>query len=155
MVEFVKPERWMIESIAADMRQADIDEVWASSRLHPLNALLRSWEVSDLSAVAMADGEPLVMLGLVKRDVLTGSGVVWMLGANKALKYRRDFFTQTRPVIEQMLSVCPYLYNRVHGKNSVSIRWLKMLGFTIEDPEVFGLGRELFHRFHLERSDYV
>lgn len=150
-VEFVKPDQWMVEAIAADMRQADSDEVWASDHHTPIEALMFGWQHSDHVAIVMCEGEPLVMIGLVKKDILTGSGIVWLLGSNAALKYKREFFTCTAPVIEEMLTICPRLCNMVHSKNKDSIRWLKWLGFTIEDPIPHGPEGEYFHRFHLER----
>jgi hypothetical protein len=152
MIEFVRPTVEMVESIAADMRQADANEVWASNHHTPLESMMKGWEASDFSTVAMCDGEPLVMIGLVKRDVLSGSGVVWMLGANRAMKYKKEFFRQTKPVIDEMLTICPRLCNMVHGKNTSSVQWLKWLGFTIDDPIPYGPDGELFHRFYLERS---
>lgn len=152
MIEFVRPTVEMVESIAADMRQADIDEVWASNHHTPLESMMKGWELSDFSTVAMCNNEPLVMIGLVKRDMLTGSGVVWMLGANRAMKYKKEFFRQTKPVIDEMLTICPRLCNMVHGKNKSSIAWLKWLGFTIDDPIPHGPDGELFHRFYLEGS---
>jgi len=151
MIEFVRPTVEMVESIAADMRQADIDEVWASNHHTPLESMMKGWEASDFSTVAMCDGEPLVMIGLVKRDVLSGSGVVWMLGANRAMKYKKEFFRQTKPVIDEMLTICPRLCNMVHEKNTGSIQWLKWLGFTIGEPIPHGSDGELFRRFYLER----
>jgi len=153
MIEFVKPTIEMIESIADDMRQADIDEVWASNHLTPLESLVMGWHMSDLSTVAMCHGEPLVMIGLVKRDILSGTGVVWMLGANRAMNYKKEFFRQTEQVISEMLTICPYLCNMVHSKNKNSIAWLKWLGFTIEEPVPHGPDDELFHKFYLERSE--
>lgn len=152
MIEFVKPTVELVESIAADMRQADVDEVWASNHHTPLESLMKGWQLSNLSTVVVYDNEPLVMIGVVKRDMLTGSGVVWMLGANRALKYRKEFLRQTKPVIDEMLTIYPRLCNMVHNKNTDSIRWLKWLGFTIDDPIPHGPDDELFHRFHLERS---
>lgn len=152
MIEFVRPTVEMVESIAADMRQVDIDEVWASNHHTPLESMMKGWELSDFATVAMCNNEPLVMIGLVKRDMLTGSGVVWMLGANRAMKYKKEFFRQTKPVIDEMLTICPRLCNMVHGKNKSSIAWLKWLGFTIDDPIPHGPDGELFHRFYLEGS---
>jgi hypothetical protein len=150
MIEWVKPTVEMIESIAADMRQADAEEVWASHHHTPLQSLMGGWETSDVSTVAMCDGEPLVMIGLVKRDILSGSGVIWMLGANRSLKHKKEFFRQTKPIINEMLTICPRLCNMVHSKNTISIVWLRWLGFTIDDPIQHGPDDELFHKFHLE-----
>jgi hypothetical protein len=152
MIHWVKPTMAMVESIAADMRQADVDEVWASDHSPPLDALLSSWNASVVATVAVDDDEvPLVMFGLVERDLLSGSGVVWMLGANSATKYRKEFLRRTKSIVYEMLNICPRLCNMVHDKNESSIRWLRWLGFTIESPEPHGPDGELFHRFYLER----
>ena len=153
MVEFVKPTVELIEKIAADMRDEDVAEIWASHHHTPLESLMSGWEVSDLSTIVMGDDEPLVMFGLVKKDILSGSGTVWLLGANRAMQYKREFLTQSKPVIDEMLTICPRLCNMVHAKNKTSIRWLRWLGFTIEEPTQQGPDKELFHRFHLERCD--
>lgn len=150
MVQWVKPTEQMIKSIALDMRQADIDEVWASNHHTPLDALMEGWKVSDVSLIALCDDEPVLMLGLVKRDLLTGTGVVWLLGANKGLKYKRELLRQGKLIIDEMLTICPRLCNMVHNKNVVSIRWLKYSGFIIDDPAPHGPDNELFHQFHLE-----
>lgn len=153
MIQWVKPTVELVQSIADDMRQADAEEVWASNHHTPLQSMMKGWGLSDVSTVAIDDtGEPLVMIGLVKRDVLTGSGVVWMLGSNRALKHKKEFFRQTKPIIDEMLTICPRLCNMVHSKNTNSILWLRWLGFTIDDPIPHGPDDELFHRFHLEGS---
>ena len=108
MIQWVKPTVELVESIANDMRQADAEEVWASNHHTPIESMMKGWEMSDVSTIAIDDnGEPLVMIGLVKRDMLTGSGVVWMLGANKAMKHKKEFFRQTKPIINEMLTIGP------------------------------------------------
>lgn len=154
-IKFVKPTLEMVKVIAANMRQADVDEVWASNHHTPIEALVKGWGLSDYASVAVCDDEPFAMIGLVKRDILTGSGVVWLLGSNAAFKYRREFLTRSASMINEMLTICPRLCNMVHGRNKDSIRWLKWLGFTIEEPVEHGPDNELFHRFHLERCTDV
>ena len=152
LVEFVRPTEAMINVIASDMRDADAAEVWASSHHTPLQSLMIGWKSSDISVIIKCNGEPMVMIGLVKQNMLTGNGIPWMLGTNASMKYKREFFNQTGPIIEEMLNVCPRLSNYVHGKNKASILWLKWLGFTIEEPIEHGPDSEIFHRFYLNRS---
>lgn len=150
-VKFIQPTVKLIEIIADDMRQADIDEVWAARHHSPIDALMIGWEMSDLSVVVTVNDEPCVMLGLVVRDILSGAGIPWLLGTEGALKYKRQFLTQVPPIIDEMLNVCPMLYNYVHVENKVSIKWLKRIGFAIDEPLQYGCENELFHKFHLER----
>jgi hypothetical protein len=152
-VKFLKPTRELIEAVAADMRQADVDEIWASGHLTPLSALLDGCEISDYTVVVVVNDVPCVVLGLVIRDILTGTGVPWLLGTDGALKYKRHFLIQVPEIINEMLTVCPRLFNYVHTENKVSIKWLKRIGFTLGDPVEYGCEGELFHKFYLERSD--
>lgn len=154
MIEFIKPTEELIKVIAENMRDADAAEVWASHRHTPLQALMSGWESSHKAAIVSVNGRPCVMLGLVVRDVLTGTGVPWLLGTDYALKHAREFLKLSPPVIEEMLHMCPRLFNYVHADNIVSIRWLKWLGFKVDAPLPHGPKGELFHRFHMER-DYV
>lgn len=147
----VKPTPAHVHTIAANMRDEDAAEVWASHRHTPLEAMTSGFELSDLSVVVEVDGAPIAMTGLVKGSLLTGHGVPWLLSSREALAHRREFLLQSPPIIEQMLSVCPRLSNYVHAENRLSIRWLKWLGFTVDAPLPAGLNKELFHRFHLER----
>lgn len=150
-VELVKPTVEMMESIAADMRSADAAEVMASHGHTPTQAIMEGWKLSQYSVVVMVNSEPCVIMGLVNWDLLSGSGVPWLLGTERALKYSREFFRLSPPVIDEMLTVCPRLFNYVHAENKISIKWLKWIGFTIDEPMPHGINGELFHRFHLER----
>ena len=151
-IEYVKPTKQLIEVLASDMRQADADEVWASNNHAPLKSLMNSWGLSDYTAIAVVNNEPCVMFGLVKCDILSGKGVLWMLGTNNSLKYRRKFLINTPPVIDEMLSICPYLFNYVHAKNEVSIKWLKWLGFRVEkQSKPYGAFGFPFRRFEMRR----
>jgi len=151
-VKYVKPTVELVEEIARNMRQADVEEVWASDNFTPLEALMSSWKMSEYTVVITINDEPCVMMGLVIRDILSGNGIPWMLGTDTALKYKKKFFTEVPDVMTQMLSICPRLYNYVHSKNEVSIKWLKWIGFILCDPEPYGCEKELFHKFYIERT---
>lgn len=152
IVNYVKPTVELVEEIAKNMRQADIDEVWASDNFTPLEALMSSWEHSKYTTVITVNDEACVMMGLVMRDILSGHGVPWVLGTDNALKYKRGFFTEAPAIMDQMLNICPLLHNYVHCKNKISIRWLKRIGFTMCEPEPYGVEQELFHKFYIERT---
>lgn len=151
VIKFEKPTLDMVEYIAAHMRDADRAEVWASHKKTPLESLVQGWDSSHFAVIVTVDNVPCVMIGLVKRDVLSGHGIPWLLGTEGALKHRRQFLALSPPVIQEMLSICPMLYNYVHAKNTVSIEWLRWLGFTICDPEPYGVFGEPFHKFFIEK----
>ena len=149
MVEFVKPTIDMIKIIAQDMRRSDVVEVMSSHGYTPLQALSYSVEQSDYSTMAIDDGVPISIFGVAVSNITTGLGHPWLLSSNQLFNYKEDLFKIGPVVINDMIAVCPRLINHVHYENKTSIKWLKSLGFIIEDPEPYGVKGDPFHKFHM------
>ena len=147
MVEFKKPTNEMIRLIADNMRQADVDEIKAASNATPIDAITMGVNVSEFVAVAVINGDIVAIMGVVKNSTLTDNGVPWLLGTNNIKKHYREFLGTSHEVLNAMLNVCPNLVNHVHADNKVSVRWLKWLGFKLEQAAPFGMNDELFHKF--------
>jgi hypothetical protein len=152
VVEFKKPTAEMIQFIADNMRQADVDEVNAASNATPLQAVTDGVKVSCMSSVAFINGDIVAVLGVVKNSTLTDNGIPWLLGTNNIVKHYREFLGASPGVLDAMIDVCPNLMNHVYVENKISIRWLKWLGFTLSEPEPFGVNGALFHKFTI--GDY-
>lgn len=151
-LEFHAPIDSDLEFIAANMRDDDAAEVMASSGSTPYEAIIESIKRSKAVVVASHKGVPLVIYGLVKPAILSSTGIIWMLGAEQSMAYPREFMVYTRRVLDEMLLECDELMNYVHGKNLRSIKWLKSLGFTIDEPEPYGVSKEMFHKFYMKRE---
>lgn len=150
-VKFVKPTHELVQAIAMDMREADVNEIWASDHYTPVTGLMESWKTSEYSSIFMADNEPCLMVGLAVYSTLGGVGIPWLLGSNAMMKHGSQFMRMGPAVIDEMLNICPKLVNYVHKENEVSVRWLKRVGFEFDEAVPYGVEKELFHRFHLER----
>lgn len=137
--------------VAENMRQADVAEVYAAAGDSPMSALCKSVEMSDDPVtVASPEGVPLVIFGTVQRSLLTGVGIPWLLGCDEALKHKRGFAKYAPKIVELMLEDYEYLENYVHMKNRVSVRWLKRLGFKMDEPIRFPSGERFIH-FSMKR----
>ena len=151
-VEFKRATPESLKYIADHMRDQDVAEVWASSRVRPLEALTTSVAMSDKHAIAYANSVPTVVMGLVMSDLLSGIGVPWMLGTDGVVKHKREFIKRTGPIVDEMMAQCTLLCNHVHSKNTVSIMWLHRLGFSIDydNPVETKLG-DVFLRFEMRK----
>lgn len=137
--------------VAQNMRQADREEVYAAAGHTPEQALVISIFMSEEAVTAVSpDNTPLVIFGISKQSLLSDKGIPWLLGCDEALRYRREFMRQTPKVLETMLEQYTMLENYVHVKNTISVRWLKRLGFSMDSPITFPSG-EQFMRFYMER----
>lgn len=127
----------LARAVARDARQADIDELWASARVTPLEAVNKGLEWST-AFVALADGEPLCAFGIVPFSALSASGAPWMVGTNKLEFHAVRFIKHCRLDLAKFFGEWSRLFNVVDARNVTAIRWLKWLGFTVSEPIPYG-----------------
>ena len=136
-----------------DVRQADIDELMASSGESPEECMYKGLCVSTHCWVGLIDDVPICLFGVSPRSLLTGQGHPWMIGTNKIDKNVRKFARHSHDVIAKMRESYKYLDNWVDARNAKAIRWLKVLGFTIEPAVSYGIEGRPFHHFFMGVRD--
>lgn len=153
VAEVVVAQPWHIVPVARAMRQADRDEIWASSRSLPVEALVGGFNGSSHVWTGLVGGEPICMFGVAPVSLLSGAGRPWMLGTDGVERHQVAFLRRCRPCVAAMRSVYDSLENWVDERNAVAHRWLRWLGFRLEDPQPWGVDGELFRRFEWRRDD--
>lgn len=119
------------EALAPILRQADLQELQASSPLPPYAVLRQSAEESlPACTVIGASGRVAALFGAVPS--LAPSGIIWLLGSDELTKgtTSRAFLRQSRTFLRVLHEQYPLLYNYIDERNTVHIRWLKWMGFT-------------------------
>ncbi len=139
--------------MAPNLRQADVDEILAASRSRPLEALEKSLEFSREAWTALVDGEPACMWGAGPLGIFGGTGGIWLLGTDVIEKHPKKFLIESRRFLEIISTVYIKLSNYVDARNTVSLRWLKWLGFEISEPEPFGAEGLPFHKIEMRFPD--
>ena len=139
-----------IPPIAANMREAERHEVWASNRRTPEEALQQSLAASDRAWTCFVHGVPAFMWGVSQPgDIPPGNGNPWLLGTDAVYEVGREFLKQSRAYVDKLQEGFARLENRVHAGNELSILWLKWCGFTLDnEPET--INGEQFYRFWRE-----
>lgn len=137
------------ELLGAEMRASDAAEVRACGR-EPLESARRGVAQSMFCWSAF-EGEQLVCIfGCAPLSVVGGIGSPWMLGTPLLRRHERVLVRVTPRYIGTMLKAFPHLVNYVHTDNATSVRWLKRLGFTLQEAAPFGALGEAFHRFEMK-----
>lgn len=142
-----------LEIVAGKMRADDVREIWAAGKRTPLSSLKMSFYLSKYRKTIMLDGEPVGLFGVVPQSALGGTGVPWMLGTDAITKISRKFLRGCKVYVPEMISQFERLENYVDARNTVSIQWLKWLGFVIMEPEPYGHLNLPFHRFYMENHN--
>ena len=144
--------KWIMEPSVSDavlignnLRPSDATEVMLSDGMSPHEAVRSSYLGSDICrGIATDVGWPVGLCGVVGHRI-------WMLGTPELTATRRgrwQLIVEGRKWVDSCFEeVGGPLFNQVYSKNAESIRWLKMLGFTVDIPKPIGKSGALFCDF--------
>ena len=119
------------EALAPMLRQADLQELQASSSLPPYAVLKQSAEESTPACTVIgASGQVAALFGAVPSG--PPSGIIWLLGSDELVSgaTRREFFRQCPTFLRVLHEQYPLLYNYIDERTTVHIHWLQRMGFT-------------------------
>ena len=138
-------------TVAKKMRPADVDEVRAATGATPLNGLTMSWTNSPRAATARIEDEPIAVYGIGRwQNEDENVGCPWLLGTEGVIEHAAAFTRHTRPEFARMTQGYNRLVNFVDARNTTSVRWLKWLGFSFDEPAPYGVESRPFHRVYME-----
>jgi hypothetical protein len=149
-IRIIPARRAHIRTVARRMRQADRDEVFASSRKSPREALEFSLSKSAEAWTVTVNGRPEVMFGVGDLNILAGVGAPWLLGTEAFEKHSVAMLRGSKKWTRQLFGRYSILRNFVDARNTASLRYLRWLGFKLFDPVEMG-GHE-FHLFELRST---
>lgn len=142
------------ESVAARVREADREELWASSRAEPLDVMLAGIKSTPEPLAAIYEGEVACVFGAWPFSALGGMAAAWMVGSETLDRHgaQRDLLRLSRPVVAYWQDQFPaLLYNFVDARNDSAIRWLRWLGFQFGDPIPYGVDGLPFLPFYMRK----
>ena len=135
------------------LRQADAREIWAAAGLSPGFAVAYSIAYSRDAWAVLLDGKPAVVFGVgVMADAGNILGIPWLVATDEIERHPVRFYRTSKKVIALMKRRYARLMNWVDARNTLSVRWLKWAGFTIEEPAPWGAQGLMFHRFWWRRD---
>lgn len=124
-----------VDYLAGVLRYDDIREL-AALEITPDEALLEGLMFSSPCFTGLdKDGWPALMVGAVPYAGLHAA--IWLLGTDAIETQSIRFLRYSRPILEVFFDHYRHLFNYVHSKNTVHIRWLSWLGFEIQSDESF------------------
>lgn len=139
-----------VETIAANLRNADIEEIHGSTGRRDCLAIMRHGaEASDMLWTIEVDGEPAGLFGVTPAP---GFGVPWMLGTPALERAPKQLTKLGRAYVRLMNQKYATLLNYVDARSLKSVYWLARLGFTVQkETEPYGAFGLPFHRFGMQR----
>lgn len=146
-VEIVRFDLSHCDDLATNLREIDRRELYMLSRLEPMPALKLTLAMAVAAWTAIEDGHVICMFGIGRRSQLSEVGVPWLVGTDRIYPHQRRFARQSRDYYARFERAFPKMENYVLAENTVTVRWLKWLGFDMDEPEPMGFSRAPFIRF--------
>lgn len=138
-----------VDELAANLREADREEVIAQTGRDPSEAIAHSIAMSSPCWTARIDGELAAIFGCAPVSLIGPIGMPWLLGTPVLDRHPRAVISYSRPYLAVMFDAYPQMLNWVDARNERSIRWLKALGFRFHDAAPHGPLGLPFHRFDM------
>lgn len=137
------------------IRQADIKELQGVFAGPTLAALLGSIAVSGDRCRKVIDedtGEILAVYGVAKSDIAVDVGHPWLLLSENGQGYMMQFGRKTKRELDAMAEGYTYLINIVGVWSTDAIRFIKWLGFTVNEDVVTNTDSgHQYYTFYMKR----
>lgn len=145
MVKIATPTLKDIQHIYTHMRAVDVQEIAAMSGNSPRAAVLYAARYSEMVRAGYIDDIPVCLIGY-------GAHSIWMLATPDVTRAPVALMKQSRALILEGLQQYDYLVNAVDARNTVTLKWLKRLGFVIMDATLMGVANIPFHRIFITKG---
>lgn len=131
------------------LRKADRLEVRASSGREACGVLIDAVMAATQADAWSHKGKVLAISGLSPCKGAPHIGVIWMLGCKEMEQFPKEMMRGRREYVKKLLKGHDMLLNFVDNRNTAAQRWLKWLGFSIGEPQPFGVAGLPFRPFWL------
>lgn len=138
-----------VMDFAPTVRDADRQEIEVAAGISPEQALRLSLLRSTEAWSGTVDGQVACMFGVGPISLLGGIGCPWLIAGELVQRHAVAFLRRNKAMVAGWSQMFPELRNAVDVRNTVAIRWLRWLGFTILPPAPYGVKRLPFHPFEL------
>jgi hypothetical protein len=138
-------------ALAPFLRDADREELTKATGRPIEEILIESVNSLGEHWAFIENGKTICLLGISEHSWMDSEGVIWLVASDEVASHRKDILAMSRNYIDEKQKHYRLLYNYIDIHNTSSIRWLKWLGFEVQDPVPWGVNGDLFHRFELRR----
>lgn len=125
-----------VDFVLAHLRATDREEMKASGLKYPREAFLHAMRQAPYCGAMVSGGVPIAIFGVNPLEGEPDVGLCWLVGTDGVRAERIGFARCSRRVLEGMRECFPVLRNWVFSRHAGTIRWLRWLGFEIDETPV-------------------
>ncbi len=154
VIEIIETTKEHVEYLANNLRKLDEKELFYMRGKNAKEELRISVEYSIWTKSVLYNDECIAIFGFAKHNANDSKGVPWLLASDKLQKLSIRIARLCPFYINKMLEDAQYLENYILSEHTHSIKWLKWLGFSFDEPQEFGIFNKQYRRFYLCAPQY-
>ena len=144
-----------VMELLPNLREADRIEGEIATGLTAEEALLTSVRMSYEAIAAYADDRFVMLAGVAPVSITSSLARPWLVGTDELPKHAFKLCKENRRYVRKWLTWFSILENWVDAENTTALKWLKWLGFELEEPVPWRDSGHFFIRFHQEAKRCV
>jgi len=152
-IKVVPATQELIDRMKGNIRKADHEEGLASHGIGAVCGIQISFNLSDSCWIVLLNNEPAFAFGVGKESIFSKKAIVWLLGTPLMDKMKVSILRGFKPYIKAMFEGVSLIENYVDERNKVSKKWLKFMGFKLDEPNPYGIKGLPFRRFYMNKED--
>lgn len=145
-----------VYTLAANLRDDDVQEIRDMSGLAPLAALGRGYVESTRCFTILYKGTPAGMMGVVPSEQADNPklGSVWLLGSEQLALFGFSLVKYARAWLRELMVGYDVVGNVVSARNPAHVRFLKHIGATVvATHNEYGVGKVPVYEFVFTTED--
>ncbi len=146
-----RPAKWSdVEQLAPILRPEDTAELYASTGMSPLGALMEGYKWSQECHVFTHpdDGGVIGLFGVGAQEEAPWLGVVWAVASPRILDIKEHLTVTHKAFMAKWHERWPILGNYIDERNTLHIKWIKRMGYVLGTRvEHYGFEQRPFYAF--------
>lgn len=118
-------------------------EVAAAGFSSPLDALMTANQISAFAETLLSGGKVVGVFGVTK------DGMFWSCLGGGVRPIISDLIAYSKAKLPEILKDYPRLHGYTYVENKFVVRWVKLLGFTVNGPYPSGASGQMFYEFNI------
>ena len=147
-------KRWRVATledisyVVPRLRAEDNEEAKAMWGITPAQFFRGAGTNENIYCIYNREGTPVALGGVAALASSPGVAQIWMVATPELENHQIEFLKHSKRFIQEVSAPFMLVYNYVHAKNEVHLKWLKWCGFTfINRLPRFGAAGEEFYTF--------
>lgn len=135
-IEEARPEHIpQVLSICRPFEQMALDKLGIEETFEYIRGMIKS---SAEAWVGKIDDEIACLWGVDQRSIISSSAVIWLMTTKVLEDHPFVFVRHSQIRLAELRKRYHYIHGVVQVENERSVKWLRWLGFTLSEPEMFG-----------------